>query len=893
MSRYIKIRLAIVLTATLGLNTGCAELSLFYHNTTAYYNAYFLAKEHVKQIEEHIVDAEIRNYEKILPVFPPFDTLLLSPKKELVIDCIEKSSHSIYRHRQSHWADDAYLTLGKGRLYAGDHDNAFLTFRYINVNSKDPKVRQDALMQMVRGYILLGQDENAQKIMSYIRKRENITDRKRRKNFLLLEAHLLQREHKLSDMADKLELCLPLLRKRKEKLRIYYILSQTYERLGKDGKAHRFYRKAIRKNPSYDILLQAQLNILYNKSIDTDRDLKKVRRKYRRYLKEKKYKDEQHKIHYGWANFEYKYDRYELAMEKYNLSLELTPAEDLYHKKNLLFRLIHIHYDDRRELVKAADYYDSLAPLITEDEPYFEQVMERKEHLRKYAEQHKIWFKQDSLLGLSRMSEEELDELLEEKLEEKRKEWEKKQESKKTKRSSIFRRVRSDDRNPLGRGRKDILLEEEATGTWYFYSPQARSQGYQNFAQQWGERPSVDYWRLSARIEDNVLSEIPEPNLPPEQENTPLDSLSTRNETLSEENLSEKEKKEKTAKDKEKKKDKKEATFTLTKEDIRKEIPLSGNTQTSTWRSMTTAYFHMGKILQLDLKDKWYAQEKMKHLLKIYPKSPREVEALYLLYRNDTLALQEREYYKKRLIQEYPDSLLAKIALNPLFLEEKEQRRQRLMKDYKHAFQAYKKENYTQAETILKESLEMNTENDFVDDAILLLQLMSYYTQPAFVYPMRMKRFLQQYKESNKVDYAKKLLKNADSVQLSTIVSSSARYETENEKPPYALNMIYPTKEAESLKEIEILLGDLVPEAELGHAKMDETHSLFILRGPFSKKQAKKLYAKCKEESAVQTFMEHNKESYVAFFFISEKHLETLYLFRDRRKYASAFEKSL
>ena len=112
-------------------------LSGSYHDMTAHYNSYFIAKERIKEIENIIFDAQEWNYDKVLPIFAQFDSAQSASLKTQVEDCIQKSSISIQRHPGSKWEDDSYILVGKARYYSMEFADAVETFKYVNTKGKD------------------------------------------------------------------------------------------------------------------------------------------------------------------------------------------------------------------------------------------------------------------------------------------------------------------------------------------------------------------------------------------------------------------------------------------------------------------------------------------------------------------------------------------------------------------------------------------------------------------------------------------------------------------------------------------------------------------------------------------------------------------------------------
>ena len=102
----------------------------FYHNTTAYYNAYFNAEELMAESVMNMQDAHLDNYNQLISVYDY--TNLQNPKSEAnnLDIAIEKVSKSASLHRQSHWVDDCYVVIGKAQFYKQDFETAEETLMF-------------------------------------------------------------------------------------------------------------------------------------------------------------------------------------------------------------------------------------------------------------------------------------------------------------------------------------------------------------------------------------------------------------------------------------------------------------------------------------------------------------------------------------------------------------------------------------------------------------------------------------------------------------------------------------------------------------------------------------------------------------------------------------------
>src|SRR5690349_8558071 len=102
------------------------------------------------------------------------------------------ASLAIQRHPNSKWVDDAYILVGKARLYSLDWGNAIQTFKYVNNPkvTKNKDARHRALVTLIRTFTEHREFNNAQAAIDYLEKQE--LNKENRKDFALEKALFYQ-----------------------------------------------------------------------------------------------------------------------------------------------------------------------------------------------------------------------------------------------------------------------------------------------------------------------------------------------------------------------------------------------------------------------------------------------------------------------------------------------------------------------------------------------------------------------------------------------------------------------------------------------------------------------------------------------------------------------------
>ena len=107
-------------------------INTLYDDTTARYNAYFIANEVINEIEQELIQTAEYNYDSLINLTYKIDTNRVSGLKEKKDKSIQKLSILIQRHPDSKYVFPSYALIGKIRLLALDIGQAITTLKYVN-----------------------------------------------------------------------------------------------------------------------------------------------------------------------------------------------------------------------------------------------------------------------------------------------------------------------------------------------------------------------------------------------------------------------------------------------------------------------------------------------------------------------------------------------------------------------------------------------------------------------------------------------------------------------------------------------------------------------------------------------------------------------------------------
>lgn len=822
-------------------------VSRAYHNLTARYNAYFLANERMKEIEAIYWQNHDDNYYNILSIYPKVDTVMASYVKEPLEDCIVKASLAIQNHKNSKWVDDSYVLVGKARYYDADFVNAIETFKYVNVNSKDDNARHEALVFLMRTFIDYKEEQNAIAVSDFLQKEK--LNKKNLKSLYLTRAYLYQQRQDYNNMVQNLALAAPLLSKNDKPARLHFIIGQVFQTLGFESLAYEHYRESLKNNPAYELSFYARLNMAQVFELADNKDVSKARRYFVNLLNDNKNKEFRDKIYYEMAEFERKQGNQEEAITYYKNSAQAS-VNNNRQKSYAFHRLGQIYYEEIKNYELAKAYYDSTIAVMPTTEEDYERIKKRQEILADFVQQLNTIALQDSLIHLSHMDSSALIVMADQRFVEQQQNLQLLSQS--TRQAGGF----SGQNNFFSQG-----SSETQTGTWYFYSTASISTGRAEFVRRWGNRPLQDNWRRNKTLVNRMPNAMAQ-NVPQEKD--------TETSELSEE-------------------DQKKAH----RQEFFSQIPFSEEARALAHMAIEEAYYTLGNIYNFNLDEPQNAKETFITLLDRYPDTSHEPEVLYLLYIiSNNLQPHSGEPYKEKLLSEFPNSTYAKTIRNPNYKQESEALSAELQKLYATAFNAYKGEDYVQADSLLSYALNEYPTTDFTDNLTLLKIMLIGKTGHIAQYQYRLEQFMEDFPDSELIGYAQSLLEASRQFQTAVLKAGGVQSFIEDFDQTHIFVLVYDKDFvlASLLPEkLDILSEQNFKDMELrsGNMSLNEQQGMIMVNEFESLQDALAYRAIVNQDSTLNSAINENK---VQDFIITKDNFQILSKTKDITSYVSFFE---
>ena len=721
---YTNIKYFIIITFLL---FSCKSIvKQFYEDSTARFNSYFIANENIKEVQQIIYDAYKWNYDEIIPIISPLDSNNITKYSNLTNNAIEKASLLIQRHPESSLVMDSYILIGLSRLYNFEFKNAEITFKFVNTKSKEEKTSTIALIYLMRTYFENNKIKEAIEVYNYLKKVE--MNKKNKILFHLNSAFIFQNVENYDEVIKNLNLIEELVTNKNQQNKILFLIGQIYQEKGFKSEAYEYYRKCLKNNPSFDLEFYTKLNLAKVTELTNSNDIKKIYKYFNKLLRDKKNENYLDKIFFEIGEFEYSQNKIDLAIKNYNKSLKSDESSS--EQKYLNYKkLAEIYYNDFREYEVSKLYYDSTLDNTNRENKEYKNLNDIRQILSELVENLNKIQENDSLIQLSLLNKDEINNIVDNYINQLEKE---KEEKEKSIESFTF-----------NENKQEIIDGNLTNSTWYFYNDIVVSRGRDEFKRVWGNRKLTDNWRISRKIK---LIDIEETNIKNIENSTSLSSNIEDNNGINRENLL-------------------------------KKIPFKENEKNKLKKEIEISYFKVGKIYIQQLNEIKLGKKYFDKLLNEFDKSEYIPEVLYLQY----LTIKESEpkiaeVYKEKLLNNFPNHLLAKLIINPNYEQDQFAENTFLINEYHNLFKIYENKNY---DYVIKKSnsiINNYSKNSLHEKFILLKTLANGEMHGNFIFQLNIKKMLSNVTNEDIIQFSKELLKSSEEVNSNYIFSGIPKF---------------------------------------------------------------------------------------------------------------------
>lgn len=684
----------IFLLSVFVLAVGCSTrknkfVNRAYHNFTAYYNTLFHGKEALKaELKSQKTGLRDNFQEGYLEVFSQnsliptseeedidanfFGDVISSPiqknnignfqkAEEKALKAIEKHSMVFGGQQKNKEIFNAYLLLIESRIYQGKLSSALEAIS--QVYQTMPRDKRLPLVKIYEGLIYSKMKNNIRAEEIFYDLDKNYTLTKQQKAVMsVYQAENLLHSNRKKEAIDHLEKAFVLNKSRQTKSRIAYLRGQILAELGNMEEARESFVTAYKYSNDFELEVKSQIEIA--KTFNNDKDYEEAKKYLENISKKGTYASRKNEFYYALGLLAAKTGKESEANEFFQKSIREQISDP--HIRGMAYYEIGKSHFKKSDYIKAGAYYDSAVSVI-EHAPTKDKIKELSTNIKNISKKYYLIKKNDSILALTKMSENELNDFFQKhinKLKEKEEkiELEKRKEKKNKELENFF----SYDNSSDFKGFEDNFSSQKGN-KFYFANEITVAKGSNEFRKIWQNRTLRDNWRYG---EDN-------------KPGGSLDDL--ENEALG-----------RTPADARRF----EVAFYTEK------IPKEEKAISALKKERDNASLELGRMYEAYFQNTPLATKTLYDLVDNQPEKDIKLQALYLIFSmNHEKAPSQAERAKNIIIQEFPDTPYAIFVKNPRntnFTESEEE----VKKVYQEAYALYSEEKYKEAQNIVNQAVE-------------------------------------------------------------------------------------------------------------------------------------------------------------------------------------------
>jgi tetratricopeptide (TPR) repeat protein len=675
-----------------------------YHNMTSRFNVYFYAKESMKEGVTKLEENHKDDYTKLLPVFIYGDketSKEIYPEMDRVI---KKSSLCITRHAIKDkktkvevfgavkWIDNAWMELGKAHFYKREFFSAIETFEFVAASYKS-KEKYEAWLWLVKTYNEMGLLSQSDPYINLI-KNDPKFPKQFKGEFDALHAEFYIKQGLTEEAIKKLNEAISHTKNKKKKARFHFILGQLYEVKGEEEtkKAVAQYKKTLAKKPAYEMEFNTRIKLALLAEY-TPATAKKLKYNLLKMLKDVKNEEYKDVIYYTLGQLEERDQNYDVAFGYYKQSAANSKTNNVQKSKSYL-RIAEMSFD-REDFPSSKTYYDSTLVFMKDDYPGYKEIVNKQKSLDVLVGHITTIREKDSLLKLADMDTATRNNAIRKMIA--------KIEEQEQKEKELKEQQQADNNNPDNQGNAPNTFQPTAgTGAWYFYNPQTKLFGINDFIKKWGnQRKNEDNWR---RL--NKQSTIEPWQNGTDSSDTAIDSTKAKKDSV--------------------------ITNTKTVAFYLKDIPLTKAQQDTAHKQILESYYALGTIYREQLSNNKRAVNTFTRMNEKYPGNKYEASSYYQMYRIYLLEKNQAkaDEMKNLILARYPDSDYALIIKDPNFANAVNAKKNEVEAFYSKTYDLYTQANFGQALANTDEALRKYSKNEFTPKFAYLRALCISRTQP-------------------------------------------------------------------------------------------------------------------------------------------------------------------
>lgn len=575
------------------------------------------------------------------------------------------------------------------------------------------------------------------------------------------KAHLAIKQDKYQDAIPHLKQAIEVSPK-KEKARYAYIMAQLYQMNGAPADAYASFQKVTDYRPPYEMEFNAKLSIARNAWSSKKESVKSILKSLDKMAKDHKNVEYLDQVYFTKAEIKMASGDVEGAKEDFATALKEGKGNKQQRAESY-FSLANLYYNTG-DYVYAFNYFDSTTQVLSTKDNRYIEVRSKKDNLREIARNLKLLNKQDSLLAIANLSEDELKEWAQNELDKREEE-----------READLGAAAAEDLGPLPsnpfRGNGANLGNRGSN--FFAYNPAIVQKGRQDFEKKWGDRGLENDWRRSNRRSSVITNE--------DLDNPVEDvvEVDTNKELMN----------------------------------IMRDIPTSPKQKEVAMDRIEKALYELGTLFRSKVQEYEASTEYLERYLREFPQSEKEIDVLYFLYLNamDNGDTAKANSYLAKMQERHPNAEYTKILSDPAYANKVLQDSKKIDNYYAETYQVFEAGNYASAQQrIIAANAEFGVEHDLMPKFDLLSAMCVGSTEGKDAYIQQLDIVIKKHPNTPEQTRAREILRflrgDLDAFDGRILNEESEEFAIEDDKLHYVILVIYAAND-KMMKEAKIQIS--------------------------------------------------------------------------------------
>ena len=661
-----------------------------YHNLTSHYNVYWNGQHSLEEGDRQLKQNAKDDYSKILRVYNygnKNEAMSLNAQMDRALQktsiCVQKHSMKFNGRERVKWIDDAYLVMAKAHFYKQDYIPAKRTFDFVSTEFSYNDIALVSSLWLAKTYIQTEQYSKAIAVIELLQAKtagmkKLPKELYRNLDLTIADYYIATKDYRKA--IDYLKTGMLETNDREMRLRCMFILGQIYMELDDAPHAIEWFRKVVKKNPKYEMLFEAKMNMARMGSAG---NAKEMYRMLNRMLNETKNEEYIDRIYFAMAELAMREGDVDKAIGYYRESVANAKTNQTQRATSSL-KVATLLFDRNNYELSQAYYDTAVRAMNKETYPYYDSIANISQTLNDLVANLTIVRDQDSLLRVAQMDSisrnKLIDKIIAEVIEQERIEKE---------------REAYEEQLALMGGAVGKTLtppdDPKASGNWYFYNSTTLQSGYTEFTRKWGMRKLEDNWRISDKrgigggLADSGFGNAPGDG----KENDSLSANVTDH----------------------------DRAYYL------QGLPFTAEQQQAAHQMIANALYNVGFIYLDRLSDYPRSIDAYERLDTRYPGNEHELPAWYALYKmyNDQRNVEKTDLYKSKILSKYPESSYASFILDPNYYKKLMEESQQASELYTKTYDAYQQGQYYRVRMNADRALELYANDTALAPRFVLL----------------------------------------------------------------------------------------------------------------------------------------------------------------------------